>query len=211
MTSYVKNLLVSAAAASDPYCGRAMSSLRQERVWKARFLQRIAPQAGERILEHPCGAGLLSLMLYRACPDAEIIGLDVNPEALRAARVEARASRARVTFWRGHLNDFRAGSFDKIASHITYHWIAPDEKRAVIGQAVNLLRPGGSLHLASWAMADWLQRLVFCPCEAYNEFADGERHLLLQLMHEVGLIGVVETPSQSTNFGAVRFFQGVRL
>ncbi len=51
-----------------------------------RLLERISPLPGEAVLDIGCGAGELALAITRARPRAEVIGLDVSPHLLAAAR-----------------------------------------------------------------------------------------------------------------------------
>lgn len=56
-----------------------------------RLLECIAPLPGEAVLDVGCGAGELSLALARARPRAQVVGIDVSPDLLSAAR--SRGSR----------------------------------------------------------------------------------------------------------------------
>lgn len=50
------------------------------------LLARIAGQPGHRVLDIGCGAGELSLALARDRADAQVLGLDVSPDLIDAAR-----------------------------------------------------------------------------------------------------------------------------
>lgn len=186
-----------------------MSSLTRERAWKARFFQEVAPRPGERILDHRCGTGVLTLMLYHACPDAEIMGLDVDRKALLAARMRARTSKARVTFWRGELNDCRAESFDKVASSMLPLHLGTEARRKVIRQAATLLRPGGSLHVADWEKPDAL-KLLLIGRVTMQEVGGEPPCSIAELMQESGLSKTVKSYGHSTILGSIGFYRGVR-
>ena len=96
-----------------------LESLRMHRTWKARLVRELGSAEPERILDVACGTGDVAILLAKANPDAEVIGLDFNEDMLcvarnRAARelplsfvvevgdaegdcVENRAARARTT------------------------------------------------------------------------------------------------------------------
>jgi trans-aconitate methyltransferase len=70
---------------------RAFANLTQH------MLDRIAGLAGSAILDIGCGAGELSLALARARPHAEVLGIDLSPDLVAAARSRG-AQRGNVTF-----------------------------------------------------------------------------------------------------------------
>ena len=56
-----------------------------------RLLARIGGCDGQAALDIGCGAGELSLALARGNPDAQIVGVDVSPDLVAAARLRAEA------------------------------------------------------------------------------------------------------------------------
>ncbi|MDE2412326.1 MAG: class I SAM-dependent methyltransferase [Sphingomonadales bacterium] len=51
-----------------------------------RLLERIAERGGNRVLDVGCGAGQLSLAVARQRPGAQVLGLDLSPDLVAAAR-----------------------------------------------------------------------------------------------------------------------------
>ena len=70
---------------------RAFSSLTQT------MLERLADKPGDEILDIGCGAGELALALARARPKSHVIGVDISPDLLEAARKRGER-RANVSF-----------------------------------------------------------------------------------------------------------------
>lgn len=197
MTSYVKDLFVPApgggwlAGVDDP----AVAWLTRERAWHASFVEQVDPRIGERVLDLGCRTGTLTILLHRACPAAEVSGLDVDRAVLRMARAKARESRAHVEFWQGRADDpasapiIRPASFDKMTACFLFHHLPPERKRIALAHTVALLRRGGSLHVAERGTM---------------------RGLLPRLMQESGLDAVAEIGRCPTVFGSIRFYRGVR-
>jgi len=222
MTSHIKDLVVPVAGFSrltglyDP----VMSWLMRERVWKARLVEQVAPNAGERILDLGCGTGTLTIMLHRACPDAEVVGLDVDRNILRMARAKADAAGVAVSFWQGRADDpsnvpmLRPASFDKIVSSLLFHHLSTERKRITFAHAATLLCTGGTIHVADWGEPrSRLMRLMFYPVQALDGLAntsDNVRGLLPEFMHEAGLADVFETHSQRTALGSLSFYRGTK-
>ena len=100
----------------------------------ASILARLAPGAGERILDLGCGDGVLTAQILAA--GALVTGVDASPEMVKAAA--ARGVDA-------HLVDARnlpfRGEFDAVFSNAVLHWVADAD--AVLAGVARALRPGG--------------------------------------------------------------------
>ncbi|EEO27846.2 class I SAM-dependent methyltransferase [Oxalobacter paraformigenes] len=97
-------------------------------------LELLAPKAGERILDLGCGAGVWAEeMMKRGC---EVVGVDINPQAVAAARergVDARQVNAEsMTFH---------DEFDAVFSNASLHWMRHPGR--VVAGVVRSLKHGG--------------------------------------------------------------------
>jgi SAM-dependent methyltransferase len=99
------------------------------------LVELLAPRPGERILDLGCGDGALTARLAEL--DCEVIGVDADPDMVRAARergVDARlADGAALPFVR---------EFDAVFSNAALHWMKADPDRVLAGVA-RALKPGG--------------------------------------------------------------------
>ncbi|MDO5083980.1 MAG: methyltransferase [Arachnia propionica] len=131
-----------------------------------------------RALDLGTGCGVQSFHLSRHCQ--QVVATDVNPRALRLARLGAALSGMDIDFREGSLFDPVADDgFDLIVSNPPYVMSPPDGERltyresgfigdglveAVIRQAPAHLNPGGSLQLlTNWAVVTgqpWQERLA---------------------------------------------------
>ncbi len=144
------------------------------------LLDRLEPPPRGSILEIGCGTGRNLIGAARRYPDAELFGIDISGEMLRTARQSLRRARVagRVTLACADAtsSDFTAGlgraSFDRIYFCFTLSMI-PDWRLA-LDRAVDLLAPGGELHVAD-----------FGQCE---DIGAGFRNLLLQWLNIFGVV-----------------------
>lgn len=98
-----------------------------------------APQAGARALDLGCGPGLFPQLLARRY-QAQAIGLDLEPDLLRAAPPEIAVTQADAA-----RLPFSAAAFDLVtAANLLF--LLPDPLRA-LQECHRVLRPGGALIL----------------------------------------------------------------
>ncbi len=104
-------------------------------------------QAGETIVDLGSGAGIDALIAARKVgPGGMVIGVDMTPEMLSAARKNAEAAGAKqVDFREGRLEDLPVddASVDAVTSNCVIN-LVPD-KALVFSEIARVLRPGGRL------------------------------------------------------------------
>ncbi|HKY80022.1 MAG TPA: methyltransferase [Sphingobium sp.] len=108
-----------------------------------RFANLIAHELSDRPLDGPgrlidigAGTGVGAIVASRFCPDAQIFMTDINPHALRLARINAAAANVEACLVEGPNLDGLDGLFDLLLANPPY--IADGANRAY--------RDGGSLH-----------------------------------------------------------------
>lgn len=93
-------------------------------------------EGGKRILDIGSGTGLISLMMAQRCPQAQVLGIDIDPEACGQARENVAASpfADRVKVECCALQKMESGGFDAIVSNPPFFVNSmknPDSKRAL--------------------------------------------------------------------------------
>jgi trans-aconitate 2-methyltransferase len=126
--------------------------------WGRRVLRRLAPEAGERILDIGCGTGRLTAELVAWLGEGTVVAIDRSEAMLREAAAQAVESpgphrlassttdhrRARACFVRGDGSALPfVDAFDAVLSTATFHWILDHDQ--LFASVYRALAPGGRL------------------------------------------------------------------
>ncbi|MFQ5351754.1 MAG: class I SAM-dependent methyltransferase [Candidatus Binatia bacterium] len=191
------------------------ASLNEEK-FKELLVAQAGIEPGARVLDLGCGTGTLSIMVKRAHPSATVVALDADPKILRIAREKVARAGVDVDLRQGLASSppFDPRSFDRVLSSLVFHHLAADSKRLALIKVMELLRPGGELHVADWGEPqNALMRLLFLSVRFLDGFettADSVRGRLVPMMREAGYCGVEETARQMTVFGTLSYYRALK-
>src|SRR6185295_5598488 len=97
-----------------------------------------------RLLDIGCGTGSLLYRLADPLPSAVLVGIDISPANIRAAKEQqaARAPAARLEFEAADYLAYRAEPFDAIVADGVLH-LVPGDTTALVRKLAGDLREGG--------------------------------------------------------------------
>jgi SAM-dependent methyltransferase len=181
----------------------------RERAFKERLLKQANPRPGQRILDIGSGTGTLAILVKERVPDAEVIGLDADPEILDRARAKAAEAEVDVQFDRALSTElpYPEESFDLVLSTLFFHHLAGADKRRTAAEIARVLRPGAELHVADfgrpgdplmWALFGFVR--LFDGIEKTRDNAAGA---LPKIFEDSGLEQATETGQLQTGFGTL--------
>ena len=188
----------------------------RERRFKALLVGQLGLRPGQRVLDLGCGTATLTIAIKRACPGAEVIGLDADPEILELARRKIEESDAGVEVMTGSATQLPFGDarFERVVSSLVFHHLDVDAKRAALREAARVLVAGGELHIADWGRPHGpVMRGAFLAVQLLDGFAttkDSVRGILPELIAEAGFRDIAETHRLRTPLGTIALYRGRR-
>jgi tRNA (cmo5U34)-methyltransferase len=142
----------------------------------------VVPQRVERVLDLGTGDGNVLALVLAERPGAGGVGLDFQDEMLDRARERFDGIDA-VEIRRHDLDDSLPadlGQFDLVVSSFAIHHLVPDRQRALYGEIIEVLRPGGVFanveHVASSTPA---RHLEFLDAVGYGPEGDDPSNKLV--------------------------------
>ena len=137
-------------------------TLREQRL-KQLLVKQVALCSGHRVLDMGCGTGTLTIMLKQECLEAEVQGVDGDPQVLALARAKIDSLGLDIVLHKGIAADVAqsSASFDRIVSSLVFHHLTLDEKLRTLRRCRALLKVGGEIHIADWGKSQNLERLQY--------------------------------------------------
>ena len=157
-------------------------------------------RAGETVLDLGSGAGFDAFLAARAVgPTGRVIGVDMTPEMLQAARANAaRSGRTNVEFRLGEIESLPVAdaSIDVILSNCVIN-LSPEKER-VFREAFRVLRPGGRLAISDVVALQPLSAEVRADLELHTGCIAGAATVpeLQAMMADAGFEDVRVVPKQ---------------
>ncbi|HEX7118829.1 MAG TPA: class I SAM-dependent methyltransferase [Longimicrobiales bacterium] len=177
---------------------------------RARLVEGVSSAPGERILEIGCGTGSMLLLLKRAQPDAEVVGLDPDPKALSIARRKATGAGVEIRLDRGYADalPYDEGTFDHVVSSFMFHHLSSSEKEDALSEVRRVLRPGGRFHLLDFdGMGAGGHGIVARRIHASRRLEDNGEERVLRFLGSAGLVEASVAGRVTTRFARMVWFR----
>ena len=188
----------------------------REATFKSRLVAEAELRPGHRVLDIGCGTATLTIEIKRSQPEAEVVGLDGDPDVLRRAAAKVAAAGLTISLDHGFSDrlPYADAGFDRVLTSLLLHHLTAETKRRTLAEIHRVLRPGGQVHIADWGKAqDAVMRGAFFLIQLLDGFAtttDNVRGKIPEFLREAGLADVRETGRLRTVFGTLSLYRGER-
>lgn len=202
-----------------PLYDLAIAGFTRERRWRSMLVAQLAPNPVDRIVDVGCGTGTLTRALKQVAPQAEVVGVDPDPEVLERARAAAARRGLDIAYVQGFFDaEFVecSGTFTKVVSSLVFHQVPLAGKAEILTAAHRALGVGGEIHIADYGLQRnpvmrFLFRNVVQRIDGIEDTEPNARGVLLELMRNAGFNKEEETHVVSTATGAISLYRGVRV
>ncbi len=180
--------------------------------YKSRLIAHAQIQADHRVMDLGCGTGTLAIMAKRAQPQADIFGLDADPEMLKVANAKKDQEKLAVKFDVGFTSNlpYPDEFFDRVLSSIMIHHLKTPDKEKTAHEIYRVLKPGGQLHIIDFGKPyTWYGKLLGPFLHKFEEANDNVEGRLPEIFGAPGL--KMEIVGHFwTFFGDLAFLKGVK-
>lgn len=177
--------------------------------------QLVLPREG-RVLDLGCGTATLTLLIKSLLADADVHGVDGDPDILRIARAKAIKANLPIELRQAMAQalPYPDEWFDCVVSSLFFHHLDRPGKLTALAEAHRVLKPGGELHIADWGRATGLfTRAAFFSIQVLDGFpntSDNVRGLLPELMADAGFESARETHRFLTMYGNLALYRALK-
>lgn len=134
----------------DPF----IALLTRERRWRGAILKSLDLEPNDIVVDVGCGTGTLAVMAKAHMPQAQVIGIDPDPDALARAQKKAARKGVAVAFHRGFGNEVAklvgSSRATKAVSSLAFHHMPAEMQAQTIASMRDALAPGGALRIADF-------------------------------------------------------------
>jgi ubiquinone/menaquinone biosynthesis C-methylase UbiE len=192
------------------YYDSFMRWVMRESAFKRQLVEQAHIGGGHRVLDLGCGTGTLTILVKQSHPQAEVIGLDGDPEIIKIARKKISSAGLDIHLDRGMAFGlpYSDSSFDRVVSTLFFHHLTRENKRRTLIEVHRVLRPGGELFLIDFGQPHGaLMYLISLFMRQLEENHDNICGLLPGYITEAGFAPVEELDRYRTVLGNLSLFR----
>lgn len=180
----------------------------REETFKRKLIQWANIQPNMKVLDLGCGTGTLTLMLKRAHPEAQVTGMDGDPQVLDIARNKSRGTTIQWDEGLASSLPYPDSTFDRVVTSLVIHHLTKEDKRRAFKEIYRVLKPSGELYVLDFgAPHTSLTRFMTTYIRRLEETADNFDGLIPLFITEAGFGGVKEAETFVNFFGPLSIIQ----
>ncbi len=183
----------------------------REETFKRKLVQQANVQPKMKVLDLGCGTGTLTVMLKHAHPEAEVTGMDGDPQVLDIAREKSRGTNIQWDQGLASFLPYPDSVFDRVVTSLVIHHLITDDKRRAFKEIFRVLKPNGELHVLDFGPPySSFTRFITTYMRRLEETADNFDGQIPLFVTEAGFGEVKEAQNFVTIFGPLSMLRAVK-
>ncbi len=182
----------------------------REQTLKRALVAQASLNKGHRVLDLGCGTATLTIQLKQAQPEAEIVGIDIDPEMLAVGLAKVQKAGVSIALEAGSVFQlpYPANSFDRVLSSLVMHHLTTENRHRALAEAFRVLKPGGELHIADYGKPHRFgTRLISKLMRHLEQTADLIDGLLPEMIRRAGFVDDEAPGNFTTVFGTLTLYK----
>ena len=187
-------------------CDPLVKWLIREPAINNRLVEQGRIENGQRVLDLGCGTATLSILIKKAQPGADVIGIDGNRKILEVAETKTRKQGVNIPLFDAMVLDLpcRDNYFDRVFTSMLFHHLAMKDKILAAKEMYRILKPGGELHVADFGMPqNSLMAFISRIMRHFEETDDNIQGLLPHVVYAADFEHIETTTEFMTIFGTI--------
>jgi ubiquinone/menaquinone biosynthesis C-methylase UbiE len=178
----------------------------RETAINSRLVEQGRIENGQRVLDLGCGTARLAILIKKAKPGADVIGIDGNPRIIEVAETQTRKQGVNIPLFDAMVFDLpcRDNYFDRVFASMLFHHLATKDKILAAKEMYRILKPGGELHVADFGMPqNSLMAFISRIMRHFEEVDDNIQGLLPHVVYAADFEHIETTTDFMTIFGTI--------
>jgi ubiquinone/menaquinone biosynthesis C-methylase UbiE len=163
------------------------------------------------VLDLGAGTGTLAIMIKKAHPGAQVIGVDGDDKIVKIARNKTTRRGFTVALNAGDAAalPYPDQTFDRVLSSLVMSLLSRDVKQMALRESYRVMKYGGEIHIADFAPPHtrW-GRMVAPRIRRFEPIADNLDGLLRIMLEDAGFTAIRTEVRYGTLFGTLAILSG---
>ena len=187
-----------------------MRWITRESVFKPELVRQMEIAKEYKVLDLGCGTAMLTILIKKACVEAEVVGFDVDSKILAIARSKIRKTGLDIALNLGNALclPYTNNSFERVASSMVLHHLARENKILALKEVFRILKPGGKLLVADFGKPqNILMRFPSLIIRHLEEASDNVKGSLPEIFHLAGFKEMEDIGKYMSIFGTISLYK----
>jgi Methylase involved in ubiquinone/menaquinone biosynthesis len=183
--------------------------LMPESTFKNNLVKQSNIRKKDKVLDLGCGTATLTILLKKAYPDAEIIGLDADKKILKIASSKIKNQNLDIHLDHGMSFElpYKDNSFDTVVSSLMFHHLTSENKIFTFEEIYRVLKDKGNLYFADFGKPHNIpMRIISLIMNRFEENSDNMKGSLPKMLLNANFTKISEIERYSTLFGTIYIY-----